>query len=251
MKTLKILIVVIAIFAVVALISERLVRVLLEARFGGVKSAAFLSRVADKVKQKKGVPTMVDEDTEAFDVSGQEGMLVYYFRLVKVNASKFDGPRFAARVKQVLVDRDCSDPDVNDLLKQGVVVRYSYFDKFDVPIGSIDVKSDDCDAGHDLSATDKVRWKPAETQNAQRDAKPDSPWQSETPSQTASPTPTAKPHPSVETPEAKAQALVADGNEQLQRGNYDAAIKDFQAALALEPNNYAARSGLQEARHVR
>jgi len=54
-----------------------------------------------------------------------------------------------------------------------------------------------------------------------------------------------------ESPEVKAQALIDDGNAQIKSKNYDAAIKDFQAALALQPGNYEAQSGLQEAKTMR
>ena len=54
-----------------------------------------------------------------------------------------------------------------------------------------------------------------------------------------------------DSPEARAQAFVDDGNLQITRKNYDAAIKDFQAALALQPGNYEAQSGLQEAKNLR
>lgn len=53
------------------------------------------------------------------------------------------------------------------------------------------------------------------------------------------------------TPEDKARALIDAGQQQLARKNYDEAIKDFQAALELQPGNYEAQSGLQEAKNLR
>jgi len=53
----------------------------------------------------------------------------------------------------------------------------------------------------------------------------------------------------VPSPEERAQSLVNDGNWQLRHGHRDAAIKDFQAAMALDSHNYEAQSGLQEAEH--
>ncbi|HTC95032.1 MAG TPA: tetratricopeptide repeat protein [Terriglobales bacterium] len=246
MKALKILLVVIVVLVALAVISARLVPRLLEARLsegnGDVKSAAFLTRIANKAKRDQGLPRMVDGDQEMLDIAGQEGMLVYSFRLVKVNATEFDAQKFLTRVKPIVAERACSQSE-NGLfiLKQGIVMRYSYVDKFDVPVGSFDVNPDDCGAGHDSSPTDRVGGKPAGAQPEQQtDAKPDSPWRSET--QTAR-------HPSqnTETPEEKARALVADGNWQFEHKNNAAAIKDFKAALELDPNNYEARSGLQEA----
>ena len=53
-----------------------------------------------------------------------------------------------------------------------------------------------------------------------------------------------------DTPELKAQALVEEGQRYLAQKNHDAAIKAFKAALAIDPNNFAARSGLQEAQNL-
>lgn len=52
-------------------------------------------------------------------------------------------------------------------------------------------------------------------------------------------------------PAARAQELVAEGNYQVSQKNYDAAIKAFREALALDGGNYAAQSGLQEAQRMR
>jgi hypothetical protein len=216
------------------------------------KSAAMLKRVANRVKQEQGLPRMIDGDQEAFDVQGQEGMLVYYFRLVKVNANEFDTQGFLSRAKPVVTERDCSQDDKGSfILKQGVVLRYSYVDKSDAPIGSFDVNPGDCGAAAASAPAHHEVWKKYEPQpQTQSDAQPETPWRSST--ATASPTPTTRrTQQNAETPEMKAQALVDDGNAQMQQRNYDAAIKDFKAALALQPDNYAARSGLQEALHMR
>jgi len=69
---------------------------------------------------------------------------------------------------------------------------------------------------------------------------------------TAAPGETPKPTRMVtQTPEDRARALIDAGQAQLARKNYDEAIKDFQAALEIEPGNYEAQSGLQEARNLR
>jgi hypothetical protein len=52
-------------------------------------------------------------------------------------------------------------------------------------------------------------------------------------------------------PHSRAQEFVAQGNDYVARKQYAAAVKAFQSALALDPNNYEARSGLQEARNLR
>ena len=78
----------------------------------------------------------------------------------------------------------------------------------------------------------------------------EAPWTAST--ESAPETPAVKRARAVqESPEAKAQAFIDDGNAQIKSKNYDAAIKDFQAALALQPGNYEAQSGLQEAKNLR
>lgn len=73
------------------------------------------------------------------------------------------------------------------------------------------------------------------------------PWQSGAEIPAANPTQTA----TADSPEIRAQTFVKDGTAQLAHKNYEAAIKDFQSALALNANNYEAQSGLQEAQRLR
>ena len=55
----------------------------------------------------------------------------------------------------------------------------------------------------------------------------------------------------TQSPEDKAQALIEQGQAEIRRKDYDGAIKDFQAALDIQPGNYEAQSGLQEAKNLR
>jgi tetratricopeptide (TPR) repeat protein len=52
-------------------------------------------------------------------------------------------------------------------------------------------------------------------------------------------------------PQTRARELAAEGNMYVSQRNYSAAIKSYNAALQLDPNNYEARSGLQEAQRMR
>ena len=55
-------------------------------------------------------------------------------------------------------------------------------------------------------------------------------------------------HPAqVQTVEEQVQDLIRQGQWELHNRNNTAAVKDFKAALALDPQNYEARSGLMEA----
>lgn len=52
-------------------------------------------------------------------------------------------------------------------------------------------------------------------------------------------------------PQTRARELAAEGNMYVSQRNYSAAVKAYNAALQLDPNNYEARSGLQEAQRMR
>jgi tetratricopeptide (TPR) repeat protein len=52
-------------------------------------------------------------------------------------------------------------------------------------------------------------------------------------------------------PESRAKDLVAQGNDYMAQKRYKAATNAFRSALNLDPNNYEARSGLQEAQRLR
>jgi hypothetical protein len=54
-----------------------------------------------------------------------------------------------------------------------------------------------------------------------------------------------------DSPESQARDLVAQGNDYLAQKRYKAATNAFRSALNLDPNNYEARSGLQEAQRLR
>src|SRR5215471_11895251 len=58
------------------------------------KSSFFLRSVANKARQEQRLPAMVDDDTEMFDIKARTGMLIYDYRLVKVNANEFDAREY-------------------------------------------------------------------------------------------------------------------------------------------------------------
>lgn len=55
----------------------------------------------------------------------------------------------------------------------------------------------------------------------------------------------------ADNPQNRAQELVAQGNDYLAQKRYKAATNAFRSALNLDPNNYEARSGLQESQRLR
>ena len=102
-----------------------------------------LNRVAAEIN--RAVPVMIDKETELLSSAGAEGMLIYNYRLVSYSVFQLDPARFAAGAKERVSQGACSRPETrDDLLKQGVTLRYSYFDKDKQHIATIDVLPADC-----------------------------------------------------------------------------------------------------------
>src|SRR6187551_2952318 len=102
-----------------------------------------LNRLAAEIN--RAVPVMIDKETELLGSAGAEGMLIYNYRLVSYSISQLDAARFAAGAKERVSQGACSRPETrDDLLKQGVTLRYSYFDKDRQHIATIDVLPADC-----------------------------------------------------------------------------------------------------------
>jgi hypothetical protein len=107
------------------------------------RSQARLSRIAAELNQS--VPVMIDKETELMPAVGEEGMLIYNYRLVGYSAVQINATKFAEGAKQRVVQGACSTPETrDDFLKKGVTLRYSYYDKDNQPIATVDVKPSDC-----------------------------------------------------------------------------------------------------------
>jgi hypothetical protein len=107
------------------------------------RSQESLNRVAAEINGP--VPVMIDKETELLGAAGAGGMLSYNYRLVSYSVSQLDAARFAAGAKERVTQGACSRPETRDgLLKQGVTLRYSYFDKDKQHIATIDVLPADC-----------------------------------------------------------------------------------------------------------
>lgn len=107
------------------------------------RSQEHLSRIAAELN--RGVPLMIDKETELMPSSGHDGMLIYNYRLVSYSWKDFDYQRFAAGARERLVQNACSRPEArDDFLKKGVTLRYSYYDKDKQHVATIDVTPKDC-----------------------------------------------------------------------------------------------------------
>jgi hypothetical protein len=61
-------------------------------------SVASLNRLAAEIN--RGVPLMIDKETELLGAAGTEGMLIYNYRLVSYSVAQLDAARFAAGAKE-------------------------------------------------------------------------------------------------------------------------------------------------------
>ena len=107
------------------------------------RSQSSLNRLADQIN--RGVPVMIDKETELLAAVGTEGMLTYNYRLVSYSVSQLNASKFAAGAKERVTQGVCNRPETrDDLLKQGVTLSYAYYDKDKQHIATIDISSADC-----------------------------------------------------------------------------------------------------------
>jgi hypothetical protein len=107
------------------------------------RSQEFLGKIAAEIN--RSVPVMIDQETELMPAVGAPGMLIYNYRLVSYSVTQVDHARFAAGAKERVKESACGRPETRDsLLKKGVTLRYSYFDKDKQHIATIDVTPSDC-----------------------------------------------------------------------------------------------------------
>ena len=107
------------------------------------RSVEHLKSMAAEIN--RGVPVMIDAETELLSVDAAPATLTYNYRLVKYSAAQLDHEKFAAGVKQRVTQGACNRPETRDnFLKRGVTLRYAYFDKDRRPIATVGVTPADC-----------------------------------------------------------------------------------------------------------
>jgi hypothetical protein len=88
---------------------------------------------------------MIDAQSVLVAIATVIRIVIYNCRLVKYSLETLDLPKFAASAKQKIVQGACSRPETRDgFLKEGVTLRYSYFDKDKRHVATIDVTPADC-----------------------------------------------------------------------------------------------------------
>ena len=107
------------------------------------RSIEHLSREAAQLN--RSLPVLIDKETELTVTEAAPGMFIYKYRLVNVSADKADHVKFSAAAKPQLVQNSCNRPETrNDFLSKGITMRFSYFDKDQQHIATIDVTPADC-----------------------------------------------------------------------------------------------------------
>ena len=107
------------------------------------RSEESLRKLAAEIN--RSVPVMIDKETELLPAVGAQAMLIYNYRLVSYSVAQLDAEKFATGAKQRVAQGACNKPQTrDDLLKNGVTLRYSYFDKDKQHIATIDVTPADC-----------------------------------------------------------------------------------------------------------
>jgi len=106
-------------------------------------SPEFLTQEAARLN--KGLPALLDKETELTVTEPAHMMFIYKYRLINVVATAVDHEKFRVGSKPQLVQLACTRPEtLGDFLSKGVTLRYSYFDKDQQHIATIDVTPKDC-----------------------------------------------------------------------------------------------------------
>ena len=108
-----------------------------------IASQASLSKLASDMN--KGLPMMVDKETELMNTLGLEGVVAYNYRFVNTLSSEIDATQLLSELKAQVSRSACTNPQTRDgLLKHGVTMRYTYVDRDRTYIGSFDVTPASC-----------------------------------------------------------------------------------------------------------
>jgi hypothetical protein len=100
---------------------------------------------AESAGLNRQLPAKLDEKTELTITEAAPGMFTYKYRLVEIVADRIDHQHFTAAAKPVLIQNACGRAETRDeFLKNGVTLRYSYFDKDQKHIATLDVTPADC-----------------------------------------------------------------------------------------------------------
>lgn len=102
-----------------------------------------LQAVARQLSER--TPMMVDGETELTSVGAESGAIIYYFRLVNVEASAVPADKLEAAAWTAVTDKVCTNPQTRrNFLERGITMHYSYNDTHGQFLLSFDVTAADC-----------------------------------------------------------------------------------------------------------
>lgn len=107
-------------------------------------TAEVMEEMAAEVKKRNGIPLMVDEETEWYDVTGSYRRFNYHYRLVNYLSSDFEPGDFIAELAPTIIADVCAEPEMKPLMDFGGSYSYNYVGSDDSPIGSFLVSATDC-----------------------------------------------------------------------------------------------------------
>jgi hypothetical protein len=107
-----------------------------------MKSARFLSRVADETNRK--LPMMVDSETRLVKTTGSQSLFTYQYTMVNIGSSDIDAGRLSAALEPEIAGKACADSSMREILNSGVTLRYSYDDKYGTHVADVDITAGDC-----------------------------------------------------------------------------------------------------------
>jgi hypothetical protein len=136
----------IVVWIVAGLAAGYLIWWIVPAYFQKATGAGSFERLTQEAEHlNRGLPAMLDKETELMVTEAAPGMFIYKYRLVNVVAAGIDYKSFERGAKSRLAEMSCSRPETRgDFLSKGVTMRYSYFDRDKTHIATIDVTPADC-----------------------------------------------------------------------------------------------------------
>lgn len=112
-------------------------------RLSGANMAKYLS--AASAELNRGLPVMVDSETQLVSTTAMDSVLQYDYHLTSVTFSENEVSALRNNVRPHLVSVACSTPATRDaFLKRGITLRYAYTDRNGYDLFAIDVAPRDC-----------------------------------------------------------------------------------------------------------
>jgi hypothetical protein len=111
---------------------------------GEILDAKFLSKIADTINKKMGLPKQLNEDTILKSVTHAHSALVYTYIMIKVSADDLDTNEVGKRMKEYLLSQGACKQFGKYIFNNELIVRYKYYGQNRNLICSFDITKRDC-----------------------------------------------------------------------------------------------------------